>query len=372
MIQQDVAVVYMPVSSTAEYFTGINWPIPNPTEHDRPGDWVSGMYLGQTGGVVIIEPRMGSASMVSQISGKPWIDDLRVLGEPEDYGAVMTATVQQLAGTTAGRIAVAEHAWAKSVLQLQRSLEDTSLINAHDLIWPMRMVKDKGEQDLMRRAANVVDEAYELILEKLRLGMTTGDISTVVDQVLFDLGADWTSFHTGIYMAGLPDYHGPTVFDNDGRVLERGGAIAFDFGVLLDGYCSDFGRTVFIGEPTRERREVYDLVIRSQETAIAAMVDQNITAEQLDEVARSIIREAGYGPQFIHRLGHSIGKDVHEPPFLLDGDDTLLLEGMFFTIEPSIVMDDGCFIRVEDVVMVGESGGINYNQTSHELRVLDL
>ncbi|MFW6075701.1 MAG: M24 family metallopeptidase, partial [Chloroflexota bacterium] len=120
------------------------------------------------------------------------------------------------------------------------------------------------------------------------------------------------------------------------------------------------------------RRAIHDLVIEAQEAAIERMAAGSLTAQQLDSVARTIIADAGYGPRFIHRLGHSIGKDVHEPPFLLEGDRTPLEEGMCFTIEPSIVTDDGAFIRVEDVVVVGPERGRNLNTTSHELRVLDL
>ncbi len=110
----------------------------------------------------------------------------------------------------------------------------------------------------------------------------------------------------------------------------------------------------------------------AQAAAIDRMVDGQITASGLDNVARSIIADAGYGERFIHRLGHSIGKDVHEPPFLLEADEAVLRTGMCFTIEPSVVLDDGSFIRVEDVVMVGPEGGVNFNRTGHELRVLDL
>jgi Xaa-Pro aminopeptidase len=234
------------------------------------------------------------------------------------------------------------------------------------------MVKDEEEQALMRRAAKLVDDAYPLILDKMQLGMTAGDIAHAVDDTLFELGADWTSFHTGIYLGCPAALGAPSVFEAEGRELERGGSIAFDFGALLDGYCSDFGRTVFIGEPTAERRAVYDLVMSAQAAAIEKMVDGQITAAGLDDVARSIIAEAGYGERFIHRLGHSIGKDVHEPPFLLEADQTVLRSGMCFTIEPSVVLDDGSFIRVEDVVMVGPDGGINFMETDHELRVLDL
>lgn len=371
MEARDVSVLFLPISSTLEYLTGIGWPIPNPTEHDRPGDWVSGMYLGQSGGPIIVEPRMGSERMVRQVEGKPWIEELRVLSEPEDYEGVMAEIVTNLRGGS-GAIAVGEHAWAKSVIALRRAAPNAEIVNAHDFIWPMRMVKDEQERASMRRAATLADDAFERILPQLRLGMDAVQIKRLVDGTLFDLGADWTSFHTGIYIGSPPSSGAESALMAQDRTIERGGTIAFDFGALLDGYCSDFGRTVFIGEPSEKRRKIHDLVMRAQGAAIERMADGQITAEELDEVARSIIREAGHGPAFIHRLGHSIGKDVHEPPFLLKGDQTALREGMFFTIEPSIVTDDGAFIRVEDVVMVGETGGVNLNRTSHELHVLDL
>lgn len=370
--QNDVAVLFLPVSSTLEYFTGISWPIPNPTEHDRPGDWISGMYLGLNAGPVIVEPQMGSAAMVAEVADKPWIKDLHVLTELDDYAGVLAGYVQSMRGSGGGRIALAEHAWAKTTIATIAAAPDAEIINAHDLIWPMRMIKDDEEQALMRAAVKLVDAAYEPILERLELGMTKDDIARMVDATLYEFGADWTSFHTGIYLGGMPEPGAASVFEATDRVLEPGGSIAFDFGALLDGYCSDFGRTVFIGEPSEERRKVYELVMSAQQAAIERMVDGQITAAQLDDVARSIIAGAGYGERFIHRLGHSIGKDVHEPPFLLEADQTVLRSGMCFTIEPSVVLDDGGFIRVEDVVMVGPDGGINFNATSHELRVLDL
>jgi Xaa-Pro aminopeptidase len=331
------------------------------------------MYLGLERGPVIVEPRMGSSAMVAQVQDKPWVTELRVLGEPEDYWAVLAGLARDMGAGERGAIGLGEHAWAKSAVAFQRAVPDVELVNAHDLIWPMRMIKDDEERTAMRRAAALIDRVYEAVLPELRLGMGRREIAWLIDEIIFAHGADWMSFHTGIYIGGRAEVGAPDVFDSSvQRVLEPGGSLAFDFGALLDGYCSDFGRTVFIGEPTPQRREVYGLVMRAQSAAIAAMVDGQITAEQLDDVARSIITEAGHGPQFIHRLGHSIGKDVHEPPFLLKGDQTVLRTGMFFTIEPSVVLNDGGFIRVEDVVMVSENGGENYNETDHELRVIEL
>jgi Xaa-Pro dipeptidase len=374
MERRGIGLLYLPVSSTLEYLTGIHREIPNPTEDNRPGDWVAGMYLGLERGPLVIEPRMGSDRMEAQLARLPWVTDLRVLGEPEDYAQVQADVVRELLGATATpRIAIGERAWAKTVLDLLKAAPGAELVNAHEFLAPMRMIKDSEEQALMRRNAELTDDVYAAILPQLRLGMSEQEIAWVIDRAIIEHGGDGVSFHTGIRIGGGGVERGGSIHDSITRqTLQRGTTLAFDFGMLRDGYCSDFGRSVFIGESSREHRAVHDLVMHAQAAAIAAMRAGEITAAELDRVARSIITEAGYGPQFIHRLGHAIGKDVHEPPFLLEGDDTVLRSGMCFTIEPSVFMTDGAFIRVEDVVLVTPNGGETFNRTDHDLRVLDL
>ena len=372
MERRGVSVLFLPDSSAREYVTGIRHDVGDPTETNRPGDWVSGVYLGLTGGPIVVEPRMGSDRMERQLEHLPWITDLRVLGEPDDYSGVMAGIVRELRGGS-GDIAVGDRTWAKSVIDLLAAAPDAKIVNAHDFLSPMRMVKDETEQAIMRANARLTDEIYEAILPRMALGISEQEIAWVIEREIHARGGEFVSFHTGIRIGGGPASRGGSIHDSiTAQRLERGTVLAFDFGLLKDGYCSDFGRTVFISEPADEYRAVYDLVMRAQAAAIAAMRDGQITAASLDRVARSIIAEAGYGPQFIHRLGHSIGKDVHEPPFLLEGDETVLRTGMCFTIEPSVFMADGAFIRVEDVVMVTPEGGENFNATGHELRVLEL
>ena len=372
MRRRGIGLLYLPESSALEYLTGIRRDIPNPTEDNRPGDWVAGMYLGLEAGPVVVEPRMGSDRMEAQLRDKPWVADLHVLGEPDDYIGVLLRVAGQLRGDS-GDVAIGERAWAKTVIDLQRAAPGAALVNAAEIIAPMRMIKDEEERAVMRRNARLTDDVYAAILPKIALGMSERDIAWLIDRAIAEHGGDFVSFHTGIRIGGGGQSREGSIHDHlTGRTLERGTALAFDFGMLKDGYCSDFGRTVFIGEPGEEHRRGFYLVIRAQSAAIEAMRDGQITAAQLDAVARDIISEAGYGPMFIHRLGHSIGKDGHEPPFLLKGDDTVLRTGMCFTIEPSVFMDDGSFVRVEDVVMVTPDGGENFNATSHDLRVLDL
>jgi Xaa-Pro aminopeptidase len=134
-------------------------------------------------------------------------------------------------------------------------------------------------------------------------------------------------------------------------------SVLFDFGAVYNGYCYDFGRTVSFGEPPAEFQRVYDLVMASQRAGIAALRAGANTCEGTDAAARKVIEDGGYGAEFRHRLGHAIGVDVHEPPFLTKGDTTLLQEGMLFTIEPSIMVFGGFSARVEDVVVARPDGG---------------
>jgi D-alanyl-D-alanine dipeptidase len=150
------------------------------------------------------------------------------------------------------------------------------------------------------------------------------------------------------------------------RVLQHGNSLSFDFGSTLDGYCYDFGRSVFLGEPPAEYRRVHALVMQAAATGIAALQDGARTAQEVDALARDVIADAGYGQWFRHRLGHGIGLDVHEPPYLDSGDTRVLERGMCFTVEPSIRLWGRAHIRVEDVVVVKPDGAHFLTTTGHD------
>jgi Xaa-Pro aminopeptidase len=163
---------------------------------------------------------------------------------------------------------------------------------------------------------------------------------------------------------------GPVFGMNYDRV-EKGYSFAFDFGGVYQGYCSDFGRTVFVGEPDPEIVRYYELVRASQKAGLEAFHPGVSTCEEVNLAARRVIEEAGYGANFIHRLGHGIGKDVHERPFLAMGEKTVTMPGMTFTDEPSIIFVRRCCVRLEDVVLVTENGCEDLNTTTKELVVVD-
>jgi Xaa-Pro aminopeptidase len=138
--------------------------------------------------------------------------------------------------------------------------------------------------------------------------------------------------------------------------IPAGTSVMFDFGGVVDGYCSDFGRTIFCGEPTDEYREAYDVMLAAQEAGRAA-ASAGTPARDVNVACRRPIEEAGLGEHFRHRMGHGIGLDVHERPFISDEDATPLQVGMTFTDEPSIIVPGRFSVRIEDIVVCEEGGG---------------
>jgi Xaa-Pro aminopeptidase len=145
--------------------------------------------------------------------------------------------------------------------------------------------------------------------------------------------------------------------------------VVLDFGGIQDGYGSDTTRTVHVGEPTDEEREVFEIVRRAQQAAFEA-VRPGIACQEIDRVARRVIDDAGYGEYFIHRTGHGIGLTTHEPPYMVEGETRPLEPGMCFSIEPGIYLPGRFGVRIEDIVTVTESTGRRLNNTSHDLRIV--
>ncbi len=372
MARRGIGLLYLPFGSDAAWLTGLGHEVPNPTVSNRPGDVVAGLYLGPERGPVAISPRMGGEGVRADAADKPWVEDVVVLGEPANYEAAMRAVVERLRDQR-GSVAVADRSWGATVLALQRALRDVDFASASAIVAPLRAIKDADELAVMRRAAALTDEVYAAILPQLRPGVTEREVAAEIERQFLLRGASGPSFHTAILFLGgsSPRSRGEAAYSGPlAQPLERGMGVAFDFGAVLDGYCSDFGRTVFVGEPDEECRRVYDLIIRSQGAAIAAMRAGALTCAQADRIARGMIEEAGYGAGFTHRLGHAIGRDVHEWPSLMAGEETVLQAGMTFTVEPSVLLPGKAFVRIEDVVHVTADGAENFMRSPRELTVV--
>jgi Xaa-Pro aminopeptidase len=143
-----------------------------------------------------------------------------------------------------------------------------------------------------------------------------------------------------------------------------------DFGGELGGYFSDTTRTVVVGEPPKEFEHVYRIVQEAQEAAVLA-AGPGVAAQDIDRAARSIIDVAGYGERFFHRTGHGIGLEVHEPPYIIEGNGTVLAPGMTFSVEPGIYLEGRFGVRIEDIVVITTDGAERLNRSTREFRVVD-
>jgi Xaa-Pro aminopeptidase len=267
------------------------------------------------------------------------------------------------------RAAMEDRGWVSALLNLQRLLPDASWTVASEILAPMRMIKDEEEIEVMRRASHLADAVLDAVVPRLKVGMTELDVALEVDAEMERQGSKGPSFVTNVFTIG-PHEVREMRETTSRRPLLNGVSLSFDFGCVLEGYCSDFGRTVHIGEPSAEFRRAYDMDIAAHDAAIHEMKAGQITAERANAIARKVIDDAGFGEHFRHRLGHGIGLDVHEPPFLTEGDTTILQEGMAFTVEPSIYWIGHIGVRIEDVVIVRPEGAEVLNRSSSALRVV--
>lgn len=221
------------------------------------------------------------------------------------------------------------------------------------LIAKLRMVKDSAELARMQQAAAVGCTLFEEILSRIEPGLAEIAIAAELEFLARGMGAEGMSFETIIAS-------GPRSALPHGRAtqakLPRKGFVTLDFGVILNGYCSDMTRTVHLGSASREERFAYESVLAAQEAAVAA-IRPGVTCGEVDEAARSVLRKAGLAKYFTHSTGHGVGLEIHEQPRLAAGQEMRLEPGMVITIEPGVYLPGKFGIRIEDMVAVTNGGG---------------
>jgi Xaa-Pro dipeptidase len=362
-------LAFFPRSSDLQYLTGVPRDIPNFGAVIHPGDWLEGAWLTPT-----LEPMLALPRMTAEFGGLASLQGItiNVLSDFDDPKDMLKAFLKKVDLPKTPRIAIGKTTRGETVTALHELLPSATFISATDLVRPLRAIKSEEEIDIMRKAGAITEAAFADVLKTLKHGMTELDIVSEVDYQLRKHGSLGPSFTTSLYNSGP---HHPLVFGQPEmtwkRVLNPPVSVLFDFGAIFDGYCYDYGRTVFFGEPDTSFQTIFKLIMTSQEAGIAAMKAGRVSAAEVDRQAREVIAKAGYGETFRHRLGHAIGADVHEPPFLTKTDDTILQEGMLFTVEPSITQFDTFSCRVEDVVAVRPNGGEPLTKGFRELLVVE-
>lgn len=362
-------LAYFPISTDLQYLTGVPRDIPNYGAVMHPGQWIEGAWLTPTHEPVLALPRMSAEfGGLSRVEGI----ELRVLGDHDDPATMVKDLIEGFNLPDKPRVAIGDKTEGETVTALHALLPGAHFVSATDILRDMRVIKSQDEIDMMREAGRITEAAFADVLKQLKHGMTELEIVSEVNHQLRRHGSLGPSFTTSLYNSG-PNHE--LLFGQREttwkRVLTPPVSILFDFGAAYQGFCYDFGRTVFFGEPDEEMQRVYRLVMDSQAAGVAALKSGAVTTAEVDAAARQVIEDVGYGETFRHRLGHGIGMDVHEPPFLTASDQTPVREGMLFTIEPSITQFHTFSARVEDVVVARPDGGEKLTNGFQELIVIE-
>lgn len=230
----------------------------------------------------------------------------------------------------------------------------------------LRRFKEPYEIDKIRQAEKIGDEAFSHILNYIKIGMSERDVALELEFFMRKNGASGLSFET-IAASGVRSCmpHG-TASD---KLIESGDFLTLDFGCVFEGYCSDMTRTVAIGNVSNRQREVYDIVLKAQTTALSEIAVGK-RCRDIDKTARDIISSAGYGKYFGHSLGHSVGIMIHEQPALSPRCDDVIADGNIVTVEPGIYIPDSFGVRIEDLVAVYDNKVENLTSSSKELIIL--
>lgn len=235
-----------------------------------------------------------------------------------------------------------------------------------NLVEKIRVVKTPEEVSILKAAAKIADDAFEHICGFIRTGLTELEVSNELEFFMRKQGATSSSFDI-IVASGLRSAlpHGVAT----DKVIEKGDMITLDFGALYNGYISDITRTVAVGEPSAQMKEIYDIVLKAQELGVEK-IGPGMSGIEADALARDFIKSKGYGEAFGHSTGHGIGLEVHESPGLSFRSETVLEPGMAVTVEPGIYLPGVGGVRIEDDILITESGNERLTNSTKELRIL--
>ena len=288
---------------------------------------------------------------------------IREVSREKPFSALINEALAEAGAEKAGfeeqRMTVAEHAVYSEKLHC-------TLTPASALMTELRGSKDEEELSCMTAAQRIAEGALEQILKEIRPGMTEKEIAARLNYLMVSAGAEKTAFDT--IVASGPNGSMPHAVPGMRKVRE-GDFITMDFGCVYKGYCSDMTRTVALGRPSDEMRNVYDIVLQAQLAGIAA-AKAGVTGAAIDGAARKVIQDAGYGSYFGHSFGHSLGIDIHEAPNAAPGNDKPMPEGAVVSAEPGIYLPGRFGVRIEDVMILRPDGAQVITKAPKALLVL--
>jgi Xaa-Pro aminopeptidase len=360
---RDAAALLIGISSDLRYLTGYA---------AHPLERLTMLVLPADGQAVLVAPRLEAMAASASPAGAAGLVEIVPWDETDDPHRLVADRLAGDGGSASGaRLLVDPGLWSMHLLALQRALPGREFGLATEVTRELRMVKSAEEVEKLRAAAHAADRVVTQIASGRLVGRTEAEVSREVRERLIAEGHAAAPF---AIVASGPNSASPH-HDASDRVIRAGDPIVLDIGGTRDGYCSDTTRTLWVtggdpgNGPTPEFLQIFDLVYRAQAAASAA-VRPGLACRDLDEVARAVIRDGGYGDAFIHRLGHGIGLEGHEEPYIVASSPDVLAPGYAFSNEPGIYLQGRYGVRIEDIVVCGESGPDILNVSPRELQVV--
>lgn len=347
MADRGVDVILLSVGADLPYFTGYE---------AMPSERLTVLVVTRSREAVLLVPELEAP----RVQAGSW--EVVAWGETDD--PVEIASRQH---KSPGRVAVGDHMWSAFTMAFQKRWSGAEWIPASRLTRELRMRKDRIEIEELRRAARGVDLVMGRIRDEVRFsGRSERDVARDLADMTVEVGHDTAEFTiVASGPNGASPHHTPGT-----RIIENGDMVVCDFGGRWEGYYSDSTRTFCVGEPTVGEAEVHELV-REANRAGRDAVSPGVPCSEVDRSARSVIEGAGYGQYFIHRTGHGIGLEVHEHPYIVEGNDMPLEAGMTFSIEPGVYVPDRFGVRIEDIVACTEDGADTLNAAERGLVLVD-
>ena len=360
MEAEGVDLVFLPKhSADLDYLTGTERRVVTFGNVQYTHHWVAGAFLHPKH-----EPKFVLPRMIVEFDSPNGVDpNTTTVSEMDDAHAKFKKVAESYSKVK--KIAVSSRTWGETIMHIMQVFPDATIVNAEELVNKLRRIKSAEEIAEMTKACYLVDEVLAQVEGRVNIGVTELDLKTEVNFQMNERGSKTESFDTAVWSMG-PKNNRDASDRRSSNPIVGGMGVSFDFGSVINGYCADFGRTVFVGDPSGEYQKVYELVMAAQAAGIAA-VAPGVPASQVHKATRDVIVEGGYGDWFRHRTGHCIGLDVHEFPFISEEDHTPLEVGMTFTIEPSVFWPGKVGVRVEDIIVVEETGGRKINQHPTDL-----